>query len=362
THVVQQSRGRDVQRGFVVRRDFLVQRDDEPGLVGNAVGLGDIGGALVEVYEAYSGDESAHAILKAVTELSGGIADTTGGLGDTAEGVTGEGVGAWSSLVGGVTSLASKGTGLMGTLSGYGRSALDYVSSFGYGSSYLDKMGVACSWLGGWAKSASDLISPYAFYTDLVASGSKAVTGISDGWQAGNVLYDLAELVKQASHQDVKRAAELLFNIAWWKRTEGYAKSAVGAVEGGAAIFLGPLSKGLTAVMTKAYEGGWSSYLLRAIGSSFTAQVYSNAQVAQQMSQDRNTLDARAQPIAAAGKIKDIVALCKAAIGLGMADFAKSILDAFTRLSSGGSGRHFHRKQAFVAQLQREGLAKQMGL
>ncbi len=170
---------------------------------------------------------------------------------------------------------------------------------------------------------------------DLVASGSKAVTGISDGWKAGNALYDLAALVKNASSRETKKAAELLFNLAWWKRTEGYAKSAVGAVEGGAAIFLGPLSKGLTAVMTKAYEGGWSSYILRAIGSSFTSQVFSNAQVKQQVGQDSNNLAATVNPIAANGKIKDIVALCRAAIQLGMADFAKAILAAFNTLSSG---------------------------
>ncbi|MCL4833891.1 MAG: DUF4157 domain-containing protein [Caldilineaceae bacterium] len=362
THVVQQGGG-DVQRQFVIRREMLVQRDDdEPGLVGNAIGLGDIGGALVEVYEAYSGDESANAILKAITQLAGGLADTTGGVGDTAEGVTGEGVGAWSSLVGGVTSLTAKGTGLMSTLAEYGRSALDYVSSFGYGSDYLGQVGEACSWLGGWAKSASDLVNPYAFYMDLVASGSKAVTGISDGWKAGNALYDLAALVKNASSRETKKAAELLFNLAWWKRTEGYAKSAVGAVEGGAAIFLGPLSKGLTAVMTKAYEGGWSSYILRAIGSSFTSQVFSNAQVKQQVGQDSNNLAATVNPIAANGKIKDIVALCRAAIQLGMADFAKAILAAFNTLSSGSGTRHAQRKQAFVAEVQRVGLAKQLGL
>ncbi len=361
THTVQQG-GSDLQRDSLIRRDFLVQRDDEPGLVGNAVGLGDIGGAIVEVYEAYSGDESANAIVKAVTQLSGGIADTKGGAGDAVGGLTGEGIGAWSSMIGGVTSLAAKGGGLMSSLADYGRSALDYVSSFGYGSSYLGQMSAACTWLGGWAKSASDLVNPYAFYTDLVASGSKAVTGIADGWKAGTALYDLADLVKQASNRETKKAAELLFNMAWWKRVEGYSKSAVGAVEGSAAIFLSPLSKGLTTVMTKAFEGGWSSYLLRAIGSSFTTQVYSNAQVKQQVSQDGNALAATAQPIAAAGKIKDIVALCKAAIRLGMADFAKSILAAFTQTANSGSTRHTQRKQAFVAQLQREGLAKSMGL
>jgi len=360
THVVQQNGGSDVQRQFVIRRELLVQRDDEPGVVGNALGLGDIGGALVEVYEAYNGEESASTILKAVTSLAGGMADTTGGAGDTVEGVTGEGVGAWSSLVGGVTSLAAKGTGLMSTLAEYGRSAVDYVSSFGYGTDYLAKMGDACTWLGGWAKSGADLVSPYAFYTDLVASGSKAVKGIGDGWKAGESLYDLADLVKNANSRELKTAAELLFNLAWWKRVEGYSKSAVGAVEGGAAIFLSPLSKGLTAVTTKAYESGWVSYLLRAIGSSFTAQVYSNAQVKQQAKQDGDNLNATVLPIAQTGKIKDLVALCKAAIKLGMADFAKAILNAFDTL--GTARRHTDRKQAFLAEVQRLGLAKAMGV
>ena len=361
THTVQQD-GSDVQREAPIRRDFLVQRDDEPGLVGNAVGLGDIGGALVEVYEAYSGDESANAILKAVTELAGGAADAQGGVGDTVEGATGEGVGAWSSMIGGVSSLAAKGSGLVGALAGYGRSAMDYVSSFGYGVDYLGKVGAACTWLGGWAKSASDLVNPYAFYMDLVASGSKAVKGIADGWKAGESLPDLADLVKNAGNRDLKRAAEMLFNLAWWNRVEGYSKSAVGAVEGGAAIFLSPLSKGLSAVMTKAYEGGWSSYLLRAIGSTFTSQIYSNAQVKQKASQDSISLNATVGPIAASGKIKDIVSLCKAAIRLGMAEFAQSILAAFDSLSGSPGTRHFERKQAFVAEVRRLGMAKDLGL
>lgn len=368
THVVQQGgagvQGQgDVQRGFVVRRDFLVQRDDDgPGVVGNAIGLGDIGGAIVEVYEAYNGDESASTIVKAVTELAGGIADTQGGVEDTGEGATGEGIGAWSSLVGGVTSLAAKGTGLVSTLAEYGRSALDYVSSFGYGSEYIGKVGQACSWLGGWAKSASDLINPYAFYTDMVASGSKAVKGMTEGWKAGNALHDLANLVKNASNRDVKKAAELLFNVAWWKRAEGYSKSAVGTIEGGAAILLSPLSKGLTSVMTKAYESGWASYLLRAIGSRFTSQVFSNAQVKQQAKQDSQNLSATVRPLIANGKIKDIVALCKAAIRLGIADFAQAILVAFTNAANRGPTRNQQRRDAFVQQVRQMGLAKQMGL
>lgn len=369
THVVQQggagAQGQgDVQRGFVVRRDFLVQRDDDdgPGVVGNAIGLGDIGGAIVEVYEAYNGDESASTIVKAVTELAGGIADTQGGVEDTGEGATGEGIGAWSSLVGGVTSLAAKGTGLVSTLAEYGRSALDYVSSFGYGSEYIGKVGQACSWLGGWAKSASDLINPYAFYTDMVASGSKAVKGMTDGWKAGNALHELANLVKCASSREAKKAAELLFNLAWWQRMDGYSKSTVGAIEGGAAIFLSPLSKGLTAVMTKAYEGGWTSYLLRAIGSTFTSQVYSNAQVKQQAGQDRANLNGTIGPLVANGKIKDIVALCKAAIQLGMADFAQAIVAAFTNAASRGPTRVQQRRDAFVQQVRQMGLAKEMGL
>jgi len=56
THVVQQNGGGDVQRQFVIRRDFLVQRDDEPGLVssvtGGSVSMGDIGGAIVQVYDS----------------------------------------------------------------------------------------------------------------------------------------------------------------------------------------------------------------------------------------------------------------------------------------------------------------------
>lgn len=368
THVVQQSGG-DVQRQFVVRRDFLVQRDelvqrddDDAGVVSNALGLGDIGGAIVEVYEAYNGDESASTILKAITSLAGGIADTKGGVEDTAEGVTGEGVGAWSSLMGGVTGLAAKGTGLMSTLAEYGRSALDYVSSFGYGSEYIGKVGEACSWLGGWAKSASDVINPYAFYTDLIASSTKAVKGMTEGWAAGESLQELAKLVKTAASREVKKAAEYLFNFVWWKRVEGYSKSAVGAIEGGAAIFLGPLSKGLTAVATKAYEGGWMSYVLRAIGSSFTSQVFSNAQVKAQMKQDAANLYGTATAIASTGKIKDVVLLCKAAVRLGMADFAKAILNAFDALINRGGTRHQHRKEALVQEVQRMGFAKEVGL
>ena len=301
-----------------------------------------------------------------MTSLAGGLADTSGGVGDTVEGVSGGGVGGWSGLVGGVTNVVAKGSGLMSTLAEYGRSALDYVSSFGYGTNYLSKLGEACTWLGGWAKSASDVLEPYAFYVDLIASGSKAAKGLSDGWKAGEALYDLADLVKRASSREMKKAAELLFNLAWWKRVEGYAKTAVGGIEGSAVLFFGPLSKGfatgLITAGTKSYESGWLSYLFRAIGSSFTSQIYSNAQVKQTARQQNDALMTSTIPIAQNGKVKDIVALCKAAIVLGMTDFARAIVTAFNTLATGSTSRHQQRKQAFVQELTRAGLAKQLGV
>lgn len=343
--------------GARVQREILQRDEDEPGRMSKTLDVGDITGAIVEVYEAYNGDESASTIVKAIGELSGNLADTKGGAEELGESTEASGVGFWSRVVGGVTGLASKGSEAVGTLAEYGKSALDYAASFGYGSDYLQQSASAVSWIGSWAKSASDLINPYKYYTDLVSASSKAATGLTDGWKAGTVLEDLDKLVRTASTRDLKNAAELIFNIAWWKRLEAYAKGSVGAIEGGATLFLGPLSKGITTVATKSYETGWAAYLLRAMGSSFTGEVYSNAQVKQQADRDADALTRTVNPIVATGKVKDIVELCKAAIDLGMGDFARAIVQEFDRPPTGKEERYTQRKAAFVEQAQRKGIA-----
>lgn len=336
-----------------------IQREDEEGIVGNTASLGDIGGALVSIYEAYNGEDSANAILKAVTELSGNLADTTGGMKDTKEGTTSntlkptsaQGIGAWSRIAGGVTSVVTKGSELVGTLGGYGKSAMDYAGSFGYGTKYTSKIGDASAWIGGWAGSAAEFVSPYAYYTELAASASKAVTGVTDGWSAGYIMADLAKLVKSGTTADTKKAAEMMFNTAWWKRLEGYGGGAVGAIEGGSAIWFGPVSKGITAVLTKSYESGWGSYLLRAIGSSITSSVYSNAQVQQQAEDEKNQLMGLVPSLVANGKVKDLVMLSKSAEALGLEDFSKAILEEFDKAPSGKEHRYENRKEAFLSQM-----------
>ncbi|MEL6248235.1 MAG: hypothetical protein AAFR15_09500, partial [Cyanobacteria bacterium J06627_15] len=329
----------------------------------NTIDLGDIGTAIIEAYEAYNGDDSASAIAKAITGLSGNIADTKGGVENLQEGASqkladasAESVGMWSRMVGGFTNVATKGSELVGTLAEYGKSTMEYAASFGYGSTYLQQAADANVWIGGWAKSTSDLISPYAYYTDLVAAGSKATTGVTDGWAVGYAMVDLDKLAKVGSIAPIKQAAELLFNIAWWKRLSAYSQGAVGAIEGGAGVFFGPLSKGITTVMTKSYETGWASYLLRAIGSSFTSAIYSNAQVAQQAEQEKTVLINTVEPIVQTGKIKDIVALCKAASDLGMGDFYGSVKQAFEQLPPGKGNRNVDRRQSFVQQAKNAGL------
>lgn len=366
THTIQQSGG--VQRTFQLQRDLLIQRDDdEKGVVGNAVDLGDIGGALVEIYESVNGDESASTIIKAITELSGGIADTMGGGGDFVEGsiqditegsdmTTAKGWGNTSRITGGATQVVAKGSGLMSTLMDYGQSAMSWVSSWGYGSSYTDKVGDACKWLGGWAKSTSDLVRPYAYWTDLVSSGSKAVTGVTDGWQLGYVMQDLDKLVKSAGDAKTKEAAKLLFDVVWWKRLDSYAKGGVGAIEGASTVYLGPLSKGISTVLTKSYESGWASYLLRAIGSSITSSVWSNAQLKQQMELDKTKLMDAVEPMVANSKIKDILELCRCAKLLGMKELVTAILTAFNNPPSGKASRYQARKSALEQQATTAGI------
>jgi hypothetical protein len=366
THTIQQ--GGAVQRTFQLQRDLLIQRDDdEKGVVGNAVDLGDIGGAIVEIYETVNGDESASTIIKAITELAGGIADTTGGGGDLIEGtikdfkedpslLTAEGLGNTSRIVGGATQTVAKGSGLLSTLMGYGQSAMSWVSSWGYGSGYTEKVGDACTWLGGWAKSTSDLVRPYAYWTDLVSSGSKAVTGVTDGWQLGYIMQDLDKLVKSAGDAKMKETAKLLFDVVWWKRLESYAKGGVGAIEGASTVYLGPLSKGISTVMTKTYESGWSSYLLRAIGSSITSSIWSNAQVKQRAEMDKTKLMDGVEPMVANSKIKDILEFCRCAKLLGMNELVTAIMTAFDNPPSGKASRYQSRKTALEQQAQTAGI------
>ncbi len=320
-----------------------IQRDGD-GVVTKGANVGDIGSALVSVYEAYNGDDSANTIIKAITDLSGNLADTQGGVGDVGEGATSQGVGAWSRLVGGVTNIVSKGSELVSTLGSYGQSAMEYVG--------LSQVAEASAWIGGWAKSAAEYVSPYAYYTELVASGSKAVTGVTDGWSAGTIMASLAELTKSGTTADTKKAAEMLFNIAWWKRVEGYGQGAVGAIEGGAAVWFGPMSKGITAVLTKTYESGWASYILRAIGSSASGSVYSNSDVQEKAEVDQNTLLGLIPSLVANGKIKDLVDLCKAAGGLGVDGFAEKVLEEFDNPPSGKEQRYTSRKTAFTQQME----------
>lgn len=321
-----------------------IQREDEEGVVTKGANVGDIGSALVSVYEAYNGDDSANTIIKAITDLSGNLADTQGGVGDVGEGATSQGVGAWSRMVGGVTNIVSKGSELVSTLGSYGKSAMEYVG--------LSQVAEASAWIGGWAKSAAEYVSPYAYYTELVASGSKAVTGVTDGWSAGTIMASLAELTKSGTTADTKKAAEMLFNIAWWKRVEGYGQGAVGAIEGGAAVWFGPMSKGITAVLTKTYESGWGSYILRAIGSSASGSVYSNSDVQQKAETDQATLLGLIPSLVANGKIKDLVDLCKSAGGLGVDGFSEKILEAFDNPPSGKEQRYSSRKTAFTQQME----------
>lgn len=335
-----------------------IQREDEEAMTDTAINMGDIGSALVSVYEAYNGDDSANSIIKAITELSGNLADTKGGVGDVGEGAStdlaspsSKGMGAWSRMVGGMTNIVTKGSELVSTLGEYGKSAMDYVGSFGYGTEYLSKVGDASAWIGGWAKSAAEYVSPYAYYTELAASASKAVTGVTDGWSAGYIMADLAELTKSGQTADTKKAAELLFNVAWWKRVAGYGQGAVGAIEGGAAIWFGPMSKGITTVLTKTYESGWASYILRAIGSSATSSVYSNSDVKQKADEDKNALMDLIPSMVADGKIKDLVTLCKSANELGIGDFATAILEEFDKPPSGKAQRYTSRKEAFQQQM-----------
>jgi hypothetical protein len=340
----------------------VIQRDgDEPGtaskVAGGTVSLGDITGAIVQAYEAYNGDDSANTIVKALSELSGNIADTTGGLGDTGEGASSgladpsaKGAGTWSRLVGGVSNIVTKGSELVSQSAGYVKSGLDYVGLGGGNAS------AATSWIGGWAKSASDVVSPYAWYTDIAAGSTKAISGITDGWSMGYVLADLSDLASSTSNASVKDAAKLLFNIAWWKRLDDYGGGLVGAIEGGGAAYLGPLSKGITTVLTKTYESGWGTYILRAMGSSVSSSVLSNAQIDQRAEADKTALNSTIRPMVDNCKLDDLVALCQAVDDLGMTDLIKAIWTEFNNPPSGREGVYRSRKTPFENRIKSAGL------
>lgn len=336
-----------------------IQRDgDEPGMVKKGVTegvtLGDVTGAIVQAYEAYNGDDSANVIVKAIGELSGNIADTTGGIGDTGEGASSGGVGGWSKFTGGITNLVTKGTELVSQTAGYVKSGLDYVGLGG------GNVTAATDWIGGWAKSASDVVSPYAWYTDIAVGSTKAMSGIADGWNLGYVLQDLSNLAGSSSNAEVQKAAKLMFDIAWWKRLEGYGQGIVGAIEGGGAAYLGPLSKGITTVMTKSYESGWTTYFLRAMASSVTSSVLSNAQIGEQAEANINALNTTIRPMVEQCKLDDLVALCEAADALEMSDFIKKIWQEFNNPPSGKEKGYRQRKNPFKTRMQSAGLGQHL--
>jgi hypothetical protein len=331
----------------ILQRTAVIQREDEDALTTGA-GLSDIASSTIETYTEYAYGETPAKALKTLSGLLGVFGGGKGATGDTLEGLpslptsmpklsdtkqllTPGGINKTGKLMSGLSGLTSAIGGTGDTIESASQST--YLGSlFGGMSSLTKSVGEYLPSMGSFGSNAlkyTKMISDYATPLSLIGSGGKAISGASEGWMAGTTLQKLNQLKDTAKSPDVKRAAELLAEIAWWKRLIGYGKIGVGAIESGSNLLPG-VGKALTGVMTKGYESGWMSYLGRGALSKITNKVYSNEQMKQLEEQKRQELDNLLNRIVANVKVVEVVSLYKIIRDdMGDGVLAKRIEDGF---------------------------------
>jgi len=292
-----------------VQRQVLIQRDEEntDKLAEHAKsGLDalDIGAAAVGV-----GGDSVGYIVKGIASLTGGLADMRGGIEDIGNGSSASGTSCWSQIIGGVSSIANTTTKLLSKDT---------------------------------SKAYEAVIQPLEY----IASGAKAVTGFTEGWNSGTALIELTKIIDRQNGK-AKQAAQMLYNIMWWKRLAGYSKTVVGAVESVASAMD---DSGMVAAATKSYETGWGAYAMRAIGSSLTTAIDSNAQVKKNTEDTKTALKDLVKPAVGEGNVETLATLCKADQALGLNIFSKqAVRDAFDLMYSRKQKQcHLDNKNAFL--------------
>ncbi|HMO58011.1 MAG TPA: hypothetical protein PKC19_11670 [Roseiflexaceae bacterium] len=358
-HLQRQIGNRGVQQ--LLQRSVLLQREDEDALTTGA-GISDIASSAIETYTEYAYGETPARALKSLSGILGAFGGGKGATGDTLEGLPGMPTSMPKlsdakqllnpGAIGKTGKLASGLSGLTSAIGGAGdsiesASQSTYLGSLFGGMSSLSKsVGDYLPSMGSFGSNAlkyTKMIGDYATPLSLIGSGGKAISGASEGWAAGTTLQKLNQLKDTAKSKDIQRAAELLAEIAWWKRLIGYGKVGVGAIESGSNLLPG-VGKALTGVMTKGYESGWMSYLGRGALSKITNKVYSNEQMKQLEEQKRQELDGLITRIVANVKVAEVVRLYKIIRDdMGDGGLAKQIEDGF---ASGDPNR----KKAFDRQ------------